>query len=209
MDIFLPALLLVTALSVDSFVAGFAYGTGKLKIPFSSAVILNVICSGVLGIALLAGSAVQKVLPISVTKIICFLILFLLGFAKLFDSSIKACIRKQKDIHKKISFSILHLRFILNVYADPKAADFDDSHSLSAKEAVSLGTALSLDGLAVGIGAAMGNLNCALVVILSFITGMVAVLAGGLIGNHIAKKTSLDLSWLSGLLLLILAFQHL
>ena len=38
----LEALLLVVALSMDAFVASFAYGAQRIKIPFSSAAIISV-----------------------------------------------------------------------------------------------------------------------------------------------------------------------
>ena len=41
----LEALLLVVALSMDAFVASFAYGAQRIKIPFSSAAIISVICT--------------------------------------------------------------------------------------------------------------------------------------------------------------------
>ena len=40
----IDAILLVSALSMDAFVASFAYGTSKIKIPFKSAIIINVVC---------------------------------------------------------------------------------------------------------------------------------------------------------------------
>lgn len=39
----LEALLLVTALSVDAFVASFAYGANKIRIPLSSVAVINLI----------------------------------------------------------------------------------------------------------------------------------------------------------------------
>ncbi len=46
------AVLLVGALSIDAFVASFAYATSKIKIPFKSALIINVVSTTILGIAL-------------------------------------------------------------------------------------------------------------------------------------------------------------
>ena len=45
----IESLLLVLAVSLDAFVASIAYGTNKIKIPFVSATIINIICSSVLG----------------------------------------------------------------------------------------------------------------------------------------------------------------
>ncbi len=73
-------------------------------------------------------------------------------------------------------------------------------------EAASLSIALSLDGLAVGIGAALVNSNSVQIVLFSLISDMVAVMLGCFIGNKIAEKISFNLSWLSGLLLIVLSF---
>ena len=52
MDVTLPSLLeaflLVAAVSLDAFVASFAYGTNKIKIPVTSLIVISVICSGML-----------------------------------------------------------------------------------------------------------------------------------------------------------------
>lgn len=49
----LQAFLLVTALSIDAFAASFAYGSKKIKIPASSIIVINLICSAILALALL------------------------------------------------------------------------------------------------------------------------------------------------------------
>ena len=144
----LEPLVLVTALSVDAFVASFAYGTNQIKIPFRSVAVISGICSAILGVSLFLGSLVRPFMPEHLAGVLCFSILFLLGIAKLCDSAIKSLIRRSQGIHKKISFSAMHLRFILDVYANPENADSDCSKSLSAVEAAPLAIALSLEGLA-------------------------------------------------------------
>jgi len=61
--------------------------------------------------------------------------------------------------------------------------------------------------LAVGFGVAMGNINTLALIICSYFTGVIAVIFGSYLGNKISKKTNLDLSWLSGVILIILAFS--
>jgi len=205
----IESIILVTALSLDAFVASFAYGSNKIKIPFLSALILTFICSLTLTISLILGNIIRPYLPESLTHIICFIILFILGITKLFDSSIKAYIRKKKTLNKQIVFKALNLHFILNIYADPKIADKDDSRTLSLSESISLALALSIDGLAVGLGAALANVNSIMIVVSSVLIGMVAVMGGSLLGEKISNKINLDLSWLSGILLVILGFMKL
>ena len=205
----LEALLLVTALSVDAFVASFAYGANKIRIPLSSVAVINLICSLILGLALFLGFSVRPWLPDQLTKWFCFSILLVLGIAKLFDSSLKALIRRHSSLHKQIRFSFLHLGFILHIYADPPIADADDSRVLSPAEAASLALAVSLDGLAVGFGAGLGNAGCLEAVLFSLLLGAGAVICGSRLGCKAADRFSLDLSWLGGLLLILLALMKL
>lgn len=205
----LEPLVLVTALSVDAFVASFAYGTNQIKIPFRSVAVISGICSAILGVSLFLGSLVRPFMPEHLAGVLCFSILFLLGIAKLCDSAIKSLIRRSQGIHKKISFSAMHLRFILDVYANPENADSDCSKSLSAVEAAPLAIALSLDGLAVGFGAALSEAAPLRAVLFSLVANVIAVCAGSLTGNKVAEKIPLDLSWVSGLLLMVLAFLKL
>ena len=205
----LEPLVLVTALSVDAFVASFAYGTNQIKIPFRSVAVISGICSAILGVSLFLGSLVRPFMPEHLAGVLCFSILFLLGIAKLCDSAIKSLIRRSQGIHKKISFSAMHLRFILDVYANPENADSDCSKSLSAAEAAPLAIALSLDGLAVGFGAALSEAAPLRAVLFSLVANVIAVCAGSLTGNKVVEKIPLDLSWVSGLLLIVLAFLKL
>lgn len=205
----LEAIFIVTALSTDAFVASFAYGSNKIRIPFSSVTVINVVCSSILAISLFLGSIISPFIPEYLTTWICFTILFVLGIIKLFDSLIKSFIRKHINWDKKLKFSFCNLRFILNIYADPEKADIDSSSVLSPLEAASLSIALSLDGLAVGFGAGLGSVNYVEVVLFSLISDMVAVMLGAYIGRKVVERVPLNLSWLSGALLLALAFMKL
>lgn len=210
MQSFIESFLLAAALSIDSFVACFAYGTNKIKIPPVSVIIISAICSIVLAVSLCFGMMVRSFVPPGLTKFCCFTILFLLGVIRLFDSSIKAYIRKRKKINKKFSFSALHLNFILNVYADPEEADQDLSSLLSPVEAISLALALSIDSLAVGFGTALVSVHFLQVVVLCFFMGLFAVVGGCVTGNKISQTVkNVDLSWLSGALLIVLAILKL
>jgi len=147
-------------------------------------------------------------MPPAVAAWIGFSILFVLGVTKLFDSFIKRMIKSGK-LFSKIKFKLFSLNFILHVYAEPEQADIDASRILSPKEAVYLAVALSLDGLSVGFGAGLSGANPVLVVGLSLIFGFLAVIFGALLGRRFAEKFSLDLSWFSGALLIILAVLRL
>lgn len=205
----LEALALASALSMDTFVSGFAYGSNNIKIPFASVQTINIICSSILGLSFLAGAFLKQYIPSALTVILCFGILFVLGIVKLLDSITKSIIRKHNRLNREIKFSMFNFHFILNLYADPVEADVDCSRTISPAEAASLAVALSLDGLAVGFGAALGNVNGLTVFLCSLVTNTVGMLSGAYIGDKLARKTSFNLSWISGALLIVMAMSKL
>jgi len=199
------ACLVALALSLDALVAGFAYGSDRIRIPWTSAQIINLICSGSLGLSLCAGTLLRHALPDWLTTAICFGILLVLGIVKLLDSATRAIIRRHQNLHRVIKFSFFNLQFILKLYAEPQDADVDQSKTLSPMEAVSLAVALSLDGIAVGFGAALGRTNSWAVFLCSILTTALALGLGAALGNRVSRKLSFNVSWLSGVLLLLLA----
>ena len=201
--------MIVTALSMDAFVASFAYGTNKVKIPFSSVTVINVVCSSILAVSLFFGSIVSEFVPENLTHIICFLILFVLGMYKLAESIISYIIDKKGNFDKILKFSLLGLNFKVNILPELSEDELEHRKILKPSEAASLSIALSLDGLAVGFGAALADANSVQIVAFSLISDMAAVMLGCFIGNRVAEKISCNLSWLSGALLMILAFLKL
>lgn len=205
----LEAALIASSLSLDAFTAGFAYGSNKIKIPFFSVQIINIICSAMIAISFLAGSIVKDFIPHWVTVTVCFIVLFILGIIKLLDGITKSIIRKYAGFSRELKFSLFNLIFILKLYADPEYADADLSKTISPIEAASVALALSLDGIAVGFGAALGNANGLAVVLLSLVANAAAVMSGCYFGEKIAKKINFNFSWVSGVVLIILAFSKL
>ncbi len=205
----METILLVTALSIDAFAASFVYGSNKVRIPLVSAWIITMLSTGILFLFLVIGKGFGTVIPDIFTRGICFCILFSLGIIKLLDSSLKSWIRRHNMRQKKWAFSISELNFILTVYANPETANGGDITVLSPAEAVSLGIALSLDSAAAGIGAGILVSHWIVTIIASFIVGMAVIIVGCWIGNRIASRSTLDLSWLSSILLIILAIMKL
>lgn len=207
--IFLSAIesfLLVSALSMDAFIASFAYGTNKIKIPFKSVTTINVVCSSILAMGLLLGNMIRSYIPEGLTSWICFTVLFILGITKVFDSYLKSWLKKGVSNTKDISFKFLDFRFFLKVCSDSTEADKDRSKVLSPMEAISLSIALSLDGLVAGFSVALLEANFFEIVGFSLVTDVLAVMLGCFLGNKVAEKININISWISGLVLIILAF---
>lgn len=69
----MQVILLITAVSVDVFVACVACGSEQIKIGSVAALCISTVCSGILGISLYAGMALQGIL----LKKICIILKFL------------------------------------------------------------------------------------------------------------------------------------
>lgn len=201
--------LLVLAVSLDSFVASIHYGVKKIKIPFISILIINMICSFLLGISILLGKEAQKFLPVGATSIISFIILVFLGMYYLFEGLIKFYLESKNSQEGKLEIKFAGIRFIVNVYIDETKADKDRSKVLDAKEAIFLAIALSLDSLTIGFGSGLSNMNYLSIMIFSFIAGFLSIFSGLKIGEKLSTGIRFNLSWISGILLIILAVLRL
>ncbi len=205
----LEAAAIASALSVDAFAAGFAYGTRRIRLSWHSILVINLICSTVVGLFLGLGSLIAMLIPAGIQRGLCFGLLFALGLVKLLDGIARSAIRKYGNLDGKLKFSLFSLRFVLHVYADPAAVDLDHSKSISVMEAVSLALALSLDGAAVGFGAAMGEVSIAAVVIASLAANQITLLFGSWLGERLSRRFDMPLGWVGGVILLLLAFGKL
>ena len=63
----LKGILLILALTMDSFVVSFAYGVSKTKMPFGIVVCMNLLMSTILGTAIFMGGRLAALLPEGVT----------------------------------------------------------------------------------------------------------------------------------------------
>ena len=201
----LESAVIAAVLCADTLAVGFSYGAGKTRIPLRSACVINLICAGVIAIALLAGSWLRNFIPTGAAVWISFAVLFFIGVVKLFDSAIKMLIKRRGSV----KFSLFSLNFMLNVYAEPDAADVDGNKTISPGEAALLSLSLSLDGAAVGFGAALDDVLVSAVILCSLLFGFAALALGQMVGRRISKKTKFPLSWLSGAVLIALAFYRL
>ena len=165
--------------STDLFVCGFGYGTGKVHVPFRKVLLINIIGSIMIGVGLFAGYFIGNLICEAVANWVAFGVLFGLGTLKL----IQWLFTRKKD-------------------------SADQIRLITWRETLLLAVALSLDGLAVGIGSTVGDWGLAFIItVLAFsvITDPLVFWLGQRIGRKVAKRVRLDLSWLSGVLLIGLA----
>lgn len=132
----------------------------------------------------------------------------LFGIYYLFDSMVKNYVKNNRDSNKKLKIKFSDLNFIIDICIDETKADVDHSKILSPKEALYLSMALSLDSLAIGLGSSLGNVNYMQIIVLSLISDFVFVYAGAYVGRKFVEKSKLSLSWLSGIILIVLAVMR-
>ena len=202
----LESLLLVLSISIDSFLASISYGLNKIKIPFSSNLIIDLVSSSIFAISISFGNIVKGYLPLSFGKYFSFIILILIGIYRLFDSILKNYIKNKSSLSKHLTFKISNFNFVLDIYADETKADLDKSKVLNAKEAFFLAIVLSVDSLAVGFGSSINYVNPIEVIILSILIGLLVIPLGILIGSKLVNNLKIDVSWISGAILILLAF---
>ena len=202
-------ILLVTALCLDAFTASLACGVSRTKIPPLSALVISLICTGALALSAGLGAAATAVIPPTVTGVVSFVLLLLIGAVKSLEYFLKRLISRKEDKRNQISVKLFDLNFVLTVYADADKADIDRSKTLSAREAVTLALALSIDGFAAGFGWGLTRINYIELILLSLLSNLVAVALGYFLGKLLTRLTKLDFSWVGGLILIVLAFTKL
>ncbi len=205
----METILLVLTLSLDAFVASIAYGANKIRIPFSSIFIINFICSLFLGFSVFLGYIIKKVLPGNLAGILSFSILLLLGVYYLLESFVKSYLKKRSKKNRNLKIKLFDIWVFIDIYVDETQADFNKSKNLNIREAVYLGAALSLDSLAVGFGSSLASINYLHVILLSFFIGFISLYSGLFVGKQISQKSNINLSWLSGIILISLAILKL
>lgn len=205
----LVSILLVLSLCIDSIVASFAYGTNKITIPLKSNLVLTFISTIFLVLSMSIGTFIHELIPENIAHFACFGVLFSLGFMRLFEGLLKNFLNKKALCSDGTCVNIYNFKLILHVYADNTSADMDQSHSLNPKEAIALGIALSLDSLLVGIGIALSSISFLQITVLSLVIHFFAIILGSYLGTKCAKKLNVDLGWLSGAILMLLAILRL
>lgn len=212
MTAWLSLLLLVVALSVDSFAAALAYGAEKIKIPLPSLMMISFICSLTLGLSLWLGNLLSPLLSNLAVHWLSFSILLILALFNLFSSAVKdfaARLRKRGCCENGCKFKLFDTVFFICACDDCRAADRDNSHSLSVKESLALAFALSIDGVTAGFGAGVSGGSAIMAALFCFVLSASALFFGVIAGDFILKRCHINLSYLGGGILLILAFSKL
>jgi len=164
--------------SLDAFALGFSYGTKRIHIPIKSITLVSIICSLFILAALLLGYFIGELVPESITKWVGFGIFMALGLSRILAWFINR--KKTKQEIRLITY----------------------------KELVLLAIVLSIDGMGIGMGAGLGNVTLAFifaVFAISIFTEILIFKLGKVTGRALANKFPVNLGWVGGVLLIIVA----
>lgn len=204
-----PILIFMLAVSVDSLSAGFAYGTSRVKIKPLAGVFLVFIPSITITLMTQIGSLIFSRVPSWLFSTLSFTLLFFLGCEKLVESLIRHFADKYSNKIRNWACKIKQLNIIFTIYFSPEDANKQDTQVLSAKEALFLSLALSLDSIFASMAFSCQVPSLVIFFLLAVVFHFLLFLSGFLTGTLISEKFSIDLSWLSGLFLLLLALYTL
>lgn len=150
-------LLLAFAVSLDSFGVGLTYGLRKMKLPFKSFLFIAFCSAASIFIAMAFGNAITNYVPEKAAESLGGIILIVIGSWALYQIFRQERYEREEDEKKEVlfNFEIKTLGLVIRILRKPTEADIDNSGTITGKEALLLGMALSLDAFGAGVGAAL------------------------------------------------------
>lgn len=173
--VFSKEILLITALTTDSFVVSFSYGAQNVRMSPKIIWIMNLVMSVLLAGGIWAGGAMEKFFPQTVALFAGAAVLLGMGGYRIGRFFLPG--RKQER---------------------PVIRDLD------CFQGIFLAFLLSLDGVAAGVGTGLVQAKAGFLIFGVFIGGIFMMEAGWKAGKHFQRIFQRDISWVSGLCLLIL-----
>jgi len=177
-QIIFTAFIVLIIASLDAFALGFSYGTKRIHVPLKSISIVSIICSLFILAALLIGYFIGEVVPEHVTKWLGFGIFMVLGLSRIV------------------------------VWLVNRKKGRQEVRLITYKELVLLAIVLSIDGMGIGLGAGLGQVTLVFIFsifAISILTEIIIFKLGKVTGRALANKFPVDLGWVGGVLLVIVA----
>lgn len=158
----LVMVLFALALNLDSFGAGVAYGARKIRVPFSSLLIISLISVAAISISMFAGRVFANFLTPAAAHRVGGILLLCIGVWVLFQSYRSGNPTRAAETGKTVEeqpkiveIRIRPLGLVVQILREPARADLDQSGVITASEALLLGVALAMDAFGAGFAASM------------------------------------------------------
>jgi len=188
--------------NLDNLGIGISYGLQKIRIPFSSNLLIAIMSATATAFAMIMGTFLSRVFPLA--NLVGALLLIAIGLWISFGSIL------QRNIFPMIHKRFKALSFIINMLSNSATADRNSNKIIGNNEAVFLGISLSLNCLVTGLGAGLSGLSLFPVVMSVFVFSLVTLISGYALG-HKANFNSLGrlMEVLAGALLVAIGINDL
>lgn len=201
---FLSVLLFVISANIDNCIVCIAYGTKKIKVGFSSNLLIASIIAVGTFLSMAIGLTVVKVVPGYLTNAIGSTLLIVMGLWIVKDFFLK---RPEEVPHDQTKPNLVNCNQILD---EPEKADSDHSGVIDLKESFFLALALTINNLGLGIGASITGLNIFATVACTFIFSLLSIPLGCYIGRKCASALFGKYAQLiSGLIIILMGIYEL
>ena len=192
----ITVLLIGVIANIDNFAIGSSYGLKKIKISFTSNLIISFLSMFFSFLALLAGNELTHSITINFANALGGCLLLIIGAFTITSTFFE---KSRSFIKSRFSF--------LKVLYHPKKADLDDNHKIGAKEASLLGVSLALNSITTSFSVALTDSSFLIYTLSIGVFSYVFITFGVKIGEVLQSKLSgveLIAPLLSGLLLLFI-----
>jgi putative Mn2+ efflux pump MntP len=202
----LSIVLLALSTSLDSLAVGVVYGLRKIRMPWSSNLLIAILTGlGTFG-AMKAGAYIFTLIPPVWAAYISSGVMAGAGIWIILQSRAKpgensnvppgeqpaasggnsgtfSELSRESECVPLVTFEIKVLGLLIRILKEPVAVDKDCSGAIDFKEACVLGLALTLNNLAGGLGGGMAGLNPGLTALLALVTSLLFFVIGLKVGQ--------------------------
>lgn len=203
-------ILLALSLNLDSFGIGVSYGMKKIKVPFASLLMINLMSILFFSAAYGTGLLLLGFIHIFQAKILSSAIIVLLGMIFYIQAYLDCKYPPESSNQTITSIPIKVFGIVINIIRDPSSGDRDASGVIDTKEALYIGAALAIDSFAVGLAVSIANLHILSFISAAFISNLIFFWSGNFIGVNlglISKQHTLK--YFSALILIFLGLLRL
>ncbi len=209
----LAYVVLAASVSIDALGIGVTYGLRNTKITGFAKIILFIISIFITGISVFVGNGISNIFSAEFTTFIGSVLLVIMGLFVIYQSLNKEKVNTDvKESEPKIyRFFIEFLGITIQIIRNPISSDLDGSKRIDVKEALYIGTCLSIDSFCVGICGSIIGYSSFLFPILVATFQLIFLSLGRLLGEKIYSITSLPENiWnvLSGVLLICIGISR-
>lgn len=175
-------MLLSVSLSIDAFTIGTSCALGGIKTSWRARIIICLISVLIMGISVVCGEWLAKLINPNVSRLIGCGMLCLLGVYIILGALGKTKKHREK---KSVTLVLKSLGITVNIIKNPVSCDIDKSNSIDTREACYIGVALSIDSVGAGVSMGVSGMNALSVAGMSGLCQLIFLCVGLFLGSRL------------------------